>query len=88
MARQFAIDTETTSLSTIKGRHKVIEISLVEVIDGKLTGSSFQSYFSPEGRKSRPLAFKTHKIKDSFHLDKPLFKNEVTKISWIQIISA
>jgi DNA polymerase III epsilon subunit len=80
MARQIAIDTETTGLSTIKGRHRVIEIALVEIIDGKLTGNSFQSYFSPEGRKSRPLAFKTHKIKDSFLLDKPLFKNELSKI--------
>lgn len=39
MARQIAIDTETTGLSTIKGRHRVIEIALVEIIDGKLTGN-------------------------------------------------
>lgn len=31
MARHVVVDTETTGLSTIKGRHRLIEIALVEV---------------------------------------------------------
>ena len=80
MERHVVVDTETTGLSTIKGRHRVIEVALVEVINGKITGNSFQTYISPEGRKSTPNAIRTHKLKDSFLLDKPIFKTQLPRI--------
>lgn len=80
MARYVVVDTETTGLSTIKGRHRVIEIALVEVVNSKLTGNTFQTYINPEGRKSTPNAIRTHKLKDSFLLDKPLFKTQLPQI--------
>lgn len=80
MARHVVVDTETTGLSTIKGRHRVIEIALVEVVNGKLTGNTFQTYINPEGRKSTRNAIETHKLKDSLLLDKPLFKTQLPRI--------
>ena len=80
MKRKVVVDTETTGLDTVKGRHRVIEIALVEIINNKITGKSFQSYFSPDGRKSAQNALKVHKIKDAFLLDKPLFKDQLNNI--------
>lgn len=58
----------------------MIEIALVEVVNGKLTGNTFQTYINPEGRKSTPNAIRTHKLKISFLLDKPLFKTQLPQI--------
>ncbi len=80
MKRQIVVDTETTGKSTVKGRHRIIDIALVEIIDGELTGKSYQTYINPEGRKSTHTATKLHKIKDSFLLDKPLFKEQLSPI--------
>jgi DNA polymerase-3 subunit epsilon len=51
MARQVAIDTETTGESPFTGRHRVIDIALVEIANGKLTGKHYQTYLNPQGRK-------------------------------------
>mgnify|MGYP001177270789 CR=1 FL=1 len=40
MVKYVVVDTENTGLSTIKGRHRVIGIALVEVVNGKLTGNT------------------------------------------------
>lgn len=80
MKRHIVIDTETTGLDPIKGNHRVIEIALIEVIDNKLTGRIYQSYFNPRGRKITRKAFELHKIKDSFLLDKPLFSECISDI--------
>ncbi|MFT4804615.1 MAG: DNA polymerase III epsilon subunit [Psychroserpens sp.] len=80
MKRQIVVDTETTGYSPVKGRHRIIDIALVEIVNGELTGKSFQSYINPEGRKSTHTATKLHKIKDSFLLDKPLFKEQLSRI--------
>lgn len=80
MKRQIVIDTETTGLSPTRGSHRVIDIALVEVIDNKLTGRTYQSYLNPQGRKITRKAFELHKIKDSFLLDKPLFSDCMSDI--------
>jgi len=80
MKRQIVIDTETTGLDPIKGRHRVIEIALVEVINNKMTGNTLQYYFTPQGRKVTQGAFRVHKIKDSFLLDKPIFSDCIAEI--------
>ena len=80
MNRQIVVDTETTGLDPIRGSHRVIEIALVEVIDNKITGKTYQSYFNPQKRKNTKKAFSLHKLKDSFLLDKPLFTDCITEI--------
>lgn len=80
MIRQIVIDTETTGLDPLTGKHRVIEIALVEVIDNIVTGNSFQSYFCPEGKRSLKPAFRIHQIKDDFLVDKPLFKDCLDEI--------
>ncbi|WP_371376272.1 exonuclease domain-containing protein [Thalassotalea aquiviva] len=80
MARQVVIDTETTGLSTVVGRHRVIEIALVEINNGKLTGNTFLTRLNPEGRKSTPTALATHGIKDSQLLKEPLFQEVLPDI--------
>lgn len=80
MKRQVVIDTETTGLDPSRGSHRVIEIALVEVIDNKITGKTYQSYFNPQNRKNTKKAFLLHKLKDSFLLDKPFFTDCITDI--------
>lgn len=80
MVRQIVIDTETTGESTVIGRHRVIEVALVEIINGEITGKSFQTYLNPEGRKNTPKALRLHNLKNSFLLDKPLFKTQLPNI--------
>lgn len=45
--RQIILDTETTGLSAQHG-HRLTEIGLLELIDRKLTGRTFQTYLNPE----------------------------------------
>ena len=66
MSRVVIIDTETTGLSPTKGGHRVINIAAVEIIDGALTGKTFNSYINPEGKESSPKAFKVHRLTDQF----------------------
>lgn len=73
MARQVIIDTETTGKSTVVGRHRIVEIALVEIKDGKITGHSFSTRLNPQGRKSTQGVLDIHGIKDSLLLDEPLF---------------
>jgi DNA polymerase III epsilon subunit len=72
--RTIILDTETTG-SNMKGADRVIEIGMVEMVDGVRTGRTWQSYINPEGQKSHWGALRVHGIKDDFLLDKPLFKD-------------
>jgi len=72
--REILLDTETTG-GNIKDGDRAIDIGLVEMVDGKRTGRTWQTYLNPEGRKSHWGALRVHGIKDSFLLDKPLFKD-------------
>jgi DNA polymerase III epsilon subunit-like protein len=44
MDRVVIIDTETTGLSPRKGKHRIVNLAAVEIIDGDITGSIFH-YF-------------------------------------------
>ena len=69
--RQITLDTETTGLDPNSG-HRVVEIACVEIIDRKISGENFHSYFNPE-REIDAGAFKVNKLTRDFLQDKPLF---------------
>ncbi len=78
MIRQIALDTETTGIGHAQG-HRLIELGCVEIIDRKLTGRHYHTYFNPE-RKIDEGAFKVHGLSISFLQDKPLFDDCITSI--------
>lgn len=49
--RKVVLDTETT-VGAIKDGDRAIDIGLIEMVDGKRTGRSWQAYLNSEGRKS------------------------------------
>lgn len=69
--RLIAIDTETTGASPAKG-DRCVEIGAVELIDGRLTGRTFQSYLNPE-RAVAWQAQRVHGLTGRFLSDKPRF---------------
>jgi DNA polymerase-3 subunit epsilon len=50
--REIALDTETTGLSTADG-DRITEIGCVEIIDKKITNSTYHVYINPEREVSR-----------------------------------
>lgn len=74
--REVIFDTETTG----RGKtDKIVEISLIEVIDGVKTGRSYQSFFNPVIKISQG-AWKVHKITNEDVKDSPLFKEKAEEI--------
>ena len=71
MTRKLFLDTETTGLHPAEG-HRVVEIGVLEVIDGLLTGNFFHTYLNPE-RESAPEALAVHGLTSEFLSDKPKF---------------
>lgn len=71
--RYLIADTETTGLSFIDG-DRVIEVALVEYVDGKPTGDSFYTLLNPE-RLIPKDATEVHGITDEAVRDQPLFRN-------------
>lgn len=70
--RYLIADTETTGLSFLNG-DRVIEVALVEYVNGKPTGNSFYSLINPE-RAIPPDATQIHGIKDEDVREKPIFR--------------
>lgn len=69
--RLIAIDTETTGASPAKG-DRCVDIGAVELIDGRLTGRTFQTYLNPD----HPVAWqaqRVHGLTNRFLADKPRF---------------
>lgn len=66
------VDTETTGKSFEEDR--IVEIALIETIDGVETGKVFHSYVNPEGKKVDDEAVKVHHLTNEFLEDKPTFK--------------
>ena len=68
--RQLILDTETTGFSFADG-DRIIEVGVIEMINRKLTGSSFHVYINPQ----RPVgdSVTVHGINDAFLQDKLLF---------------
>ncbi|HLD17359.1 MAG TPA: DNA polymerase III subunit epsilon [Coxiellaceae bacterium] len=69
--RQIVLDTETTGLEFSQG-HRVIEIGCVELINRRITGSTFHHYINPTRLIERE-AVEVHGITDDFLKDKPVF---------------
>lgn len=82
--RQVALDTETTGMNKKRGHdvsdgHRIIEIGLVEIVDGVVTGKKFHSFVNPQMPVDHK-AFLVHGISDDFLSDKPLFKDIARKV--------
>ncbi|MDE3272461.1 exonuclease domain-containing protein [Pseudoalteromonas sp. G4] len=79
MTRLVAVDTETTGLN-YKNGDRVVEIGLVEIVDGEITGKQYQSYFTPERKKVSNPAYEIHGLKTSFLRTQPKFKDRLDAI--------
>jgi DNA polymerase-3 subunit epsilon len=71
VSRQVFLDTETTGLDPAQG-HRIIELAAVEVVNRRLTGNRFHTYFNPE-REIDIGAQQVHGISLESLQDKPHF---------------
>ena len=69
--RQIILDTETTGLEPSDG-HRIIEIGCVELVNRRITGSTYHQYLQPD-REIDAGAREVHGITDSILADKPRF---------------
>lgn len=73
MKRQCVLDTETTGFNPKNG-DKIVEIGVVEIIDGVKTGKTFHTLVNP--KRSIPAETTAiHGIKDEDVKNKPIFKD-------------
>ncbi|QSW37896.1 3'-5' exoribonuclease [Candidatus Vidania fulgoroideae] len=78
MRRFVVLDVETTGLSPIKG-DRIIEIALVEINAGLITGKEYHVFVNP-GVFISNAAYKIHGITNSFLLGKPCFGDISTSL--------
>ncbi len=76
--RTVALDSETTGGSPRLG-DRACEIGLVEMVDGRRTGRTWQSYFNPK-RDVHFGALRVHGLSNDFLSDKPLFEERAEEI--------
>jgi DNA polymerase-3 subunit epsilon len=69
--RQIVLDTETTGLEPSDG-HRIIEIGCVELVNRRITGSTYHQYIRPD-RIIDAGAIEVHGITNEFLADKPGF---------------
>ncbi|HHQ68859.1 MAG TPA: DNA polymerase III subunit epsilon [Halothiobacillaceae bacterium] len=69
--RQIVMDTETTGMPVEEG-HKLVEIGAVELIDRKITKSTFHKYINPE-REVDAGALAVHGLDNRFLEQHPVF---------------
>ena len=74
--RELVLDTETTGLDVENG-DKIIEIGIIELIDGIQTNNFYHQYVNPE-REIDKNAQKIHGLTNEFLKDKPKF-NEIAE---------
>ncbi len=72
-ARYLALDTETTGFEPSEG-HRLVEIGLVEFMNGMVTGNVWHAYLDPE-RDMPEQAFAVHGLSEDFLSGKPLFRD-------------
>ena len=72
MTRTICFDLETTGFEYAKG-DRIIEIGAVELVDGKITDSTFHRYINPDGKIITPDSYMVHKLSNEFLSDKPKF---------------
>lgn len=73
MRRELFLDTETTGLDPKLG-HRIVEIGIVEYIDGKKTGNNFHVYINPQMDVPEEVV-KIHGLTNEFLSDKPRFQD-------------
>lgn len=78
MLRQIVLDTETTGLEPEKG-HRIIEIGCLEMINRRITGSTFHRFINPQ-RDVERAAEEVHGITSDFLQDKPLFREIINEL--------
>lgn len=78
MKRQIILDTETTGIDPSDG-HRIIEIGCVEMINRRLTKSTFHQYVQPD-REIDHGAIEVHGITNEFLSDKPRFEDVADKL--------
>lgn len=71
--REVALDVQSTGLRVSDG-HRVIEIGVVEMLDGRETGREFHALLDPE-RDIPPESTKLHGIRAENVAGKPLFSS-------------
>lgn len=71
--RELVLDTEATGLKTSDG-HRIVEVAMVEMIGGKLTGKELHIVINPEMHIPEEVV-KIHHIDDETVKDKPKFKD-------------
>lgn len=76
--RYCSLDTETTGIKTSEG-HRLVEIGIVEFMNGIVTGNSFHTYLNPQ-RDMPAEAFAIHGLSAEFLADKPLFAEKYTEM--------
>lgn len=76
--REVILDTETTGLDPAAG-HRVVEIGLVEMLNGAVTGAHLQAYFNPE-RDMPEEARAVHGLGDEFLAAQPLFGERAEEV--------
>lgn len=76
--RQLILDTETTGFS-FKDGDRIIEVGVIEMINRKLTGSSFHIYLNPQRLVGD--SENIHGLSDEFLSDKPLFASIAQELS-------
>lgn len=74
--REIILDTETTGLSEFD---KIVEISLLELIDGVKTGRRLHYFFNPKIKISK-RAVEIHNITNEKLKNAPLFSNKAEEI--------
>jgi len=76
--REIVLDIETTGYDPKDG-HKIIEIAMLELLDGKPTGKTLHHYINPE-REVPEDAVKIHGLTTDFLKDKSKFKDVAQEI--------
>jgi len=71
--RQVILDTETTGLEPKQG-HKIIEVGCIEMVNRRMTGSTFHHYIQPQ-REIDEAAIEVHGITLEKLEGKPLFSD-------------
>lgn len=70
--REIILDTETTGISPTNG-HRIVDIGCLEMINGEVTGKSFQQYINPE-RDMPKEAQAVHGLSQEFLMQFPKFQ--------------
>ena len=69
--RALLFDTETTGVTA---DDRIVQISIYEIVNGKFTGNTFNSYLNP-CRSVSARAYKAHGLKDDFLETQPKFSD-------------